>query len=42
MQRNCKKVLKLRRISFMAAFFKNESVKARERKIQQSKQQFRI
>lgn len=34
MQRNCKKALKIRKMSFIAAVFKNGSVKAREKKIQ--------
>lgn len=42
MRRNCKKALKIRKMSFIAAFSKNESVKASERKVQQSEQQFRI
>lgn len=36
MQRKCKKALKIRKMSFIAAVFKNGSVKARERKVQRS------
>lgn len=46
MQRRCftnvKKVLKTKKKLFISVFFKNESIKTKERKVQQSKQKFTI